>query len=247
MSQPKEEQLLFAALRSDLEKVKSRCGDPALNVNWQREGGYTPFYVASKAGHVGVVKYLLALKGIDPSKQQNQGATSFFAACSKGHKEMVSLMLADPRIDPNKPHNDGSTPILVACQNGHKEVVSLLLADPRIYPNKPLNDQGTPLWFASQNGHLPVVQRLFASERNIDTKIRSTFNNKTAAEQGRAMGARTTKENDETEEDFQRSKTNCPLCADLIDDYEREPEHLRVFRRLRRQPGQDLQPPSAPT
>jgi len=29
----------------------------------------------------------------------------------------------------------------------------------------------------------------------------------------------------------------CAPSADLIDDYEREPEHLRVHRRLRRQPG----------
>ena len=75
-----------------------------------------------------------------------------------------------------------------------------------------------------------------ASGRDIDTRRRSTFNNKTAAEQGRAMGTRT-KPADETEEDFHRMKTNGPLCADLIDDYEREPEHLRVFHRLRRQPG----------
>ena len=63
MSQSKEEQMYNAACRGDLEKVKSLSSDPAVNINWQREGGYTPFYVASKAGHVGVVKYLLSLKG----------------------------------------------------------------------------------------------------------------------------------------------------------------------------------------
>ena len=117
--------------------------------------------------------------------------TPFFMACQNGHQSVVSLLLADPRVDPNKPKNDGATPFFMACQNGHQSVVSLLLADPRVDPNKPTNDNSTPLWFASQNGHLAVVQVMLASGREIDTKTRSSFNNKTAAEKGRAMAAMT--------------------------------------------------------
>ena len=124
---------------------------------------------------------------VAPNGAAEDGSTPFLMTCD-GHKEVVSLLLADPRIDPNKPMNDGATPFFIACQNGHKEVVSLLLADPRINPNKPTNDQSIPLWFASQNGHLLVVQHLLASGREIDTRRRSTFENRTAAEQGRAMG-----------------------------------------------------------
>ena len=131
--------------------------------------------------------------------------------------------------------NDGATPFFMTCQNGHKEVVSLLLADPRVHPNKPRNDQTTPLWSASQEGHLVVVQHLLASGREIDTRRRSTFNNKTAAQQARAMGERTTKIDDETEEVFESRTTNGPLCADLIDVYEWNP--VAVRHRLRRQPG----------
>ena len=74
---------------------------------------------------------------------------------------------------------------LPSSLRGHEEVVSLLLADPRIDPNKPRTDQSSPLWVASQNGRLGVVQHLLASRREINTKMRSKFNNKTAAEQGR--------------------------------------------------------------
>jgi len=144
------------------------------------------------------------------------------------------MLLADPRIDPNKPKNDGTTPFFAACENGHKEVVSLLVADPRIDHKANIN-QTTRLWQASQNGHLAGVQHLLASEKEIDTTMRSAFNNQTAAEQGRAIGGRTTKEENETEEDFQRRRTNAPLCADLIDEYERDP--VAVRHRLRRQPG----------
>jgi len=219
--------MFWAAFGGELEKVKSLCSDPALNINWQRESnGCSVFFGACEGGDVGVVKYLLSLKGIDPTKPANDGGTPFFKACAKGHKEVVSLLLADPRIDPNKPKNTGATPLYMTCQNGHKEVVSLLLADPRIDHNKPNNDQSTPLWMASHNGHLVVVQRLLASGREIDTKMKSTYNNKTAAENGRAMGARTTKLADETEEVFQSRKTG-PLCADLIDAYEKDPAKVR--------------------
>ena len=143
--------------------------------------------------------------------------------------------MRNPRVDVEKAQNEGCSPFFIACQEGRMEVVSLLLADPRIDANKPMNNQGTPLWFASQNGHLVVVQLLLASEKEIDTRRRSTFNNKTAAEQGRATGMRTTKEAGETEEIFQRKKTNGPLCADLIDAYEKDP--AKVITQLRKRLG----------
>jgi len=185
-------------------------------------------------GRKEVVSLLLADPRMDPNKPMNDGTTPFFIACENGHKEVVSLLLADPRIDPNKPMNDGTTPFFVACQFGHKEVVSLLLADPRIDPNKPHNDGATPLWYASQEGHFVMVQHLLASGREIDTKMKCTFNNNTAAEQGREIATEPQGE-DEADEDFQMKRNNSPLCADLIDDYEHDPVAAR--HRLRRQPG----------
>jgi len=225
---------LAACQGGHMEVILLLLADPRIDPHKPRDIGVTPFAIACECGHKEVVSLLLANPRIDPNKPRDAGATPFFAACQNGHKEVVLLLLADPRIDPNKPMNDEATPFLIACQKGHKEVVSLLLADPRIDPNKPWNDQSTPLWFASQNGHLVVVQHLLASDREIDTRMKSTFNN-TAAEQGRAMGARTTKPADEMEEVFERSKTNSPRCADLIDEYERDPVATR--NRLRRQPG----------
>jgi len=88
---------------------------------------------------------------------------------------------------------------------------------------------------ASEMGHYVVVQHLLASGRDIDTRRRSDFNNKTAAEQARAIGGRTIKPDDEAEEEFQIRKKYCAACADLIDEYERDPAAVR--NRLRRQPG----------
>jgi len=181
-----------------------------------------------------VAALLLADPRIDPNRPSDTTVTPFSIACECGHKEVVSLLLADPRIGLNQPNDNEATPFFMACQNGHTEVVSLLLADPRVDPNKPDDQQDTPLWFASHNGHLMAVQHLLASGREIDTKRRSTFNNNTAAEQGREI-ATEPREEDETDEEIQRRKTNGPLCADLIDEYERDPVPVRY--RLRRQPG----------
>ena len=106
----------------------------------------------------------------------------------------------------------------------------MMLADARVDPNNPKETQTTPLWIACQNGHLAVVQLLLASGREIDTKMRSTFNRTTAAEQGRAMG-----DEDDDDDDDQRSEIFGPKCADLVDDYEKDPDGVRT--RLRKELG----------
>jgi len=158
--------------------------------------------------------------------------TSLHRACRFGHFEIVEVLLARSKIEVNRVNKGGASPFNLACQEGHKEVVSLLLADPRIDPNGPHDEQRTPLWMASQNGHLVAVQYLLASGREVNTRTRSTLNNKTAAEQGRRMVPRGP---NDTEETRNRKETNGPLCADLIDEYERDP--VAVRHQLRRQPG----------
>ena len=227
---------LFIACQENYWEVAAlMLADPRADPNQSKIDGATPLFMACQQGHMEVVSLLLADPRVDTDKPRENGATPFFQACQQGHQEVVSLLFVDPRVDPNRPINDGATPFFVACQNGHKEVISLLLADPRIDPNKSQRDQSTPLWQASQNGHLVLVQHLLAAGREIDTRRKSAFNNRTAAEQGRAMGARTVKLDTETVEVLKRRKANGPLCADLIDEHEREPVATR--HRLRCQIG----------
>jgi len=234
MSPSKEEQLEEAAFDGNLEVVKSLCGDPAVDVNWRLEGQFTPLFSACQAQHLDVVKFLLTVPGIDPNLPENNGATPMLVVCGEGHKEVVSLLLADPRVDVNKRTNTGATPCCIACDKGRHDVLSLLLADPRVEPNLPDIQQSPPLYSAAQNGNLLAVQQLLASGREIDTNMRSTLNNRTAAEQGREQPS-VPRSADDTEEIFQRKKLYGPICADLIDDYGRDPAAVR--HRLRRQTG----------
>jgi len=126
------------------------------------------------------------------------------------------MLLADPRIDPNKPSNDGATPFFQACQNGHEQVVSLLLADPRVDPNEPKKDQRTPLWKTSEIGHYVVVRHLLASGRDIDTRRKYTFNNRTAAEQARAIGGRTLGPMMKRKRNFKFERNTAPPAPTLL-------------------------------
>jgi len=191
------------------------------------------FHWAAFEGDLEEIKSLCSDPAVNVNWRDDDGYVALSCACLNGHSLVVEHLLAHPKIDPNLSNYEGTTPFLIACQNGLKEVISVMLADPRVDPNQPRNDQSTPLWYACQEGHLVAVQLLLASGRKIDTKMISTFNKKTAAEQGRVMGTRKTKPNDETEEVFQRRKTNGPKCADLVDEYEKNPDGVRT--RLRRE------------
>jgi len=215
------------------EVVKFLLKHPKVDVNGENAGDGTPFSLACQEGHLNIVSLLMADTRVDVNKPMNEGATPFYIACQENHKEVVSLLLADRRVDVNTRDIDGVTPFLITCQNGHHEVVSLLLADPRINISIHRNDGISPLWFASQFGHLLVVQLILASGRDVDTKIKPvgetySWQNKTAAEIARYQGIRG-KYNEESEEEYARSKQNGPLIAILLDSFDLD----RVFTRQR--------------
>ena len=147
----KNEQLYSAAFNANLEEVKSWCSDPAVNVNWQNEDGFTALFDACHKGYPLIVEHLLAHPKIDPNLAETTGFTPLNMGCWKGQKEVVSVMLADPRVDPNKPVNIHSTPLGVACLNGHLAVVQLLLASER-----EINTKMRPL----QTGQLPSKEEV---------------------------------------------------------------------------------------
>jgi len=235
MGEPKERILWQACTDGDLETVKKLVCDESVNVNWaDPEIERTPFYRACGHGWIQIARHMMRNLRVDVMQPTTEGGVGISVASFQGCLDVVSLLLGDPRIDANHPSGTGATPISLACQQGHVELVPLLLADPRVQPNTGKRDQTTPLWFASQNGHLAVVQNLLASGREIDTRMVSLFNSKTAAEQGRLM-TNAPKQRYENDADPPRRKINGPLCAALIDEYEGDP--VAVRHRLRRQPG----------
>ena len=204
-----------------------------IDVNKGNRGRASPFSLACQEGHLAVAELMLVDPRVEVNGADKDGAPPFYFSCQNGHTAVVELLLADPRLDVNRALNDSLTSFAIACELGFVDVVALLLDDPRVDVNRPQKDVIGPLWFAAQNGHLEVARLLLASDRQVDTLKRSTWNRRTAAEQGRAVGLRNKGAND-TEEVHHRKKTYGPVIADMIDAFDLDPAGER--ERLRRVP-----------
>ena len=89
----------------------------------------TPLYLASRGGHVSIVKKLVAAGAdvhISKTFGYHSGITALHAAAAKGNAEAVhELLLAGS--DPNIQASDGGTPLHCAAEFGHFAVVEILL------------------------------------------------------------------------------------------------------------------------
>lgn len=141
--------LSLAALSEEttLALVKSLLSHPNIDINAANAKGETPFYLACKAGHLGVVRELLKFRKsvssssspaeaandddndkVNVNKATTTGATPFFEACKQGNLALVELLMKEvPEIDVNQPLQSGRTPFHVACEKGCVEVVKYLL------------------------------------------------------------------------------------------------------------------------
>ena len=214
-----------------LPVVEFLLSHPQVNVNAQNARGGTPFSLACQEGHRAIAMLFCADPRVDVNLPQNEGASPFLMACSNGKTDVVEMLLRDLRVEVNQRWSEGTTGFFVACVNAHEGIVSVLLLDERVDINWPASDNCTPLWFVAQEGHLQLARLILASGRSVDTTTKSMigtsqWNNTTAAEQARFQGKRN-KANDESEEEYLRAKVNGPLIADLLNDFEQDPERVR--------------------
>jgi hypothetical protein len=79
--------------RGDFERVKALLKVNPDLVSAKDKNGMTPLLLAAGAGHLDVVKLLLASKA-DVSARDNNGVTPLYAAAGFGHKDTVQLLLA---------------------------------------------------------------------------------------------------------------------------------------------------------
>ncbi|KAH6905409.1 hypothetical protein BKA70DRAFT_1565052 [Coprinopsis sp. MPI-PUGE-AT-0042] len=121
---------------------------------------------ASKKGHEGAARLLIARPGLDINATDNEGWTALIWASRLGHKGVVALLLSHPDIDINMGDENGSTGLTLASEdvdvnaanrdketalrraarNGREDIVKLLLAHPSIHV-------GTGELEAARTGH----------------------------------------------------------------------------------------------
>ncbi|KAN0068657.1 Ankyrin repeat-containing domain protein [Elaphomyces granulatus] len=109
------------------------------------EYNFSPLLYACLAGHVSIVRQLLARDNVDINcrgsfrhyLEYQDVNTPLRAACSGGNTEIISLLLTKHGIDVNKGNYGGNTPLMIAVVNNRVEGVKSLLARADVDPNIP--------------------------------------------------------------------------------------------------------------
>jgi uncharacterized protein len=145
----------------DLAEVERLVGQHPGLLNAGDNLRVTPLMIASREGHVGVVRWLLD-HGAVINEADWHRCTAVWYACDQGHIPVVRLLL-DRGADPTIADQWGSTPLVAA--SSHLEVVRLLLGHPRAKATlNRRNSQGrTALWEACFWGRGGVARALLES------------------------------------------------------------------------------------
>ena len=99
--------------------VKELLRRPGVEVNGvEPTKGQPALILASRGGHVAVVRVLLACAKVEVNLAQASGHTALCGAASEGHEAVVELLLAHAAVDPNQAQEQGATPLHMAAQRG---------------------------------------------------------------------------------------------------------------------------------
>jgi ankyrin repeat protein len=127
-------ELLLAALRGQLDKVKELLAAGA-NVNHFEDETYmTPIMYATSRDHLDIVNELIA-NAADLTMTDRNGATALHIAASYGHVDILRRIIDEDREGLNTPNTHGQTALHQAAEGGMVNSVRLLLqrgADPTI-------------------------------------------------------------------------------------------------------------------
>eukprot|EP00658_Telonema_sp_P-2_P075093 TRINITY_DN644_c0_g1_i13.p1 TRINITY_DN644_c0_g1~~TRINITY_DN644_c0_g1_i13.p1 ORF type:complete len:212 (+),score=44.15 TRINITY_DN644_c0_g1_i13:210-845(+) len=148
--------LLRAAEDGDEPAVDGMILAAECTLDYSTPEGWTALIMASKAGHVRLVRKLLnAGASPNPSRVCH---TAIRAGALGGHVQVMECLLAR-RADPNMASEHGRTALMGAAMNGHPECVQLLLQAGAELDLK--NDHGeTAADLAATYQHDEIVQLL---------------------------------------------------------------------------------------
>ena len=160
---------------NDVKRFLSDKTDIDNNVRDKDGNELSPLLIASIAGNLKIVEFLLEHGAEVDQQNNNKFNTPLIVAAENGHKDVVELLLKN-NAKINKTNSGYSTPLIVAASNGHKDVVEILLKN-NADINLANSGYSTPLMLAAENGHKDVVELLLKNNANIN--LANSFNGKT--------------------------------------------------------------------
>lgn len=153
-----------------------RSKDEVFSLVHAKTNGATPLIMASRNGHIDVVRYLIEFCKADKAQQGSvrfdgetiEGAPPLWCAAAAGHLDIVRY-LVDTGADVNQTTYTNSTPLRAACFDGHFEIVKFLIlhnADIEI-----ANRHGhTCLMIACYKGHKAIAEYLLDLKAQVNRK-----------------------------------------------------------------------------
>jgi hypothetical protein len=152
--------ILDAAKAGDLAEVERLVGQDPGQLDVSDFLGWTPLIVASREGHVGVVRWL-SDKGAAINNSDRGEFTALWHACCHGRTPVVKLLL-ERGADLTIANRLSSTSLNVSAGKGHLEIVRLLLGHPGAKATMNQRDiqDKTALWRACFWGHGGVARAL---------------------------------------------------------------------------------------
>ncbi|EAY20509.1 hypothetical protein TVAG_238810 [Trichomonas vaginalis G3] len=122
--------------------------------------------IAADEGHVGVLKLLASIPGIE-APGISKGTTALFQAAENGHLGSLKVIMGMKGADCS--FRKGSRTILhAAALNGHQDVVQYIIDNNCVDINSVDASKRTPLYFAIDGCYINVI-RAFLNSPNCDT------------------------------------------------------------------------------
>ncbi len=158
----------LAAMRGDLEQVRSMIVlDPEL-VKARDKYGNSPLQIAAYKGHTEIVEFLLS-KGGEVNATSKFGGTALYMASYAGQEEVVEVLIAHG-ADPNLAIKDSGEHVLqVATLEGYRNYNHIFSALGGI-ANVKVHFIGSPLQAASANGYKKIAEVLIANGANVNAR-----------------------------------------------------------------------------
>lgn len=134
------------------------------DVNVQDHTGETPLHLAIRLGDLGIVKQILAMKGVLINTPNEEGETALHVASSAprgsfSSHAIVEMLLEKHKAGVDELTDEGWTALHLAAHCGHRETVAVLLkngANPRISTGQPFAPDAATV--ASNADHIEVAE-----------------------------------------------------------------------------------------
>ena len=148
------------------------------DANTRDDFGATALHLASRRGHLDVLRYLVEYgeAGVEPVRARN-GASPAHDAAATGNLACLRYLVAHTACSAHDRDNNSATPIHWATQMGHLDVVRWLVDEADARLDAKTKSGVTPIHFAAAKNQLAVLEYLVDMTSYSDQFVNATASN----------------------------------------------------------------------